>query len=67
MAVAARNSESQVVEPATRLETAGHLILRYGLVLVVGWIGAIKFTAYEAAGIHPLWPTAPSWAGCIAS
>ena len=59
MAISARNSESHVVEPATRLETAGHLILRYGLVLVVGWIGAMKFTAYEAAGIQPLVANSP--------
>ena len=54
MAIAARNLQSNAVEPATGLETAGHLILRYGLVLVVGRIGAMKFTAYEAAGIQPL-------------
>ena len=59
MAIASRNLQSNVVEPATGLETAGHLILRYGLVLVVGWIGAMKFTAYEAAGIQPLVANSP--------
>src|SRR5262249_12255800 len=59
MAIAARNLQSNAVEPATGLETAGHLILRYGLVLVVGWIGAMKFTAYEAAGIQPLVANSP--------
>lgn len=34
--------------------SAGQLIVRYGLALVVGWIGALKFTGYEAAGIQPL-------------
>ena len=29
-------------------------MLRYGLVLVVGWIGLMKFTGYEAKGIEPL-------------
>jgi uncharacterized membrane protein YkgB len=29
-------------------------VLRYGLVLVVGWIGLMKFTGYEANGIQPL-------------
>ncbi len=33
MAMAAREFQSDVVEPATGPETAGHLILRYGLVL----------------------------------
>jgi uncharacterized membrane protein YkgB len=34
-------------------------LLRYGLVLVIGWIGAMKFTAYEAAGIQPLVASSP--------
>lgn len=41
------------------LQAAGHLVLRYGLVLVVAWIGAMKFTAYEAAGIQPLVASSP--------
>ena len=59
MAIAARKFQSNVVEPATGLETAGQVILRYGLVLVVGWIGAMKFTTYEAAGIQPLVANSP--------
>ncbi len=41
----------------------GAFLLRYGLVLVLGWIGAMKFTAYEAEGIKPLVETSPfmSW------
>lgn len=41
----------------------GEGLLRYGLVLVLGWIGAMKFTAYEAAGIQPLIASSPlmSW------
>lgn len=42
-----------------RFEAAGGHILRYGLVLVLGWIGAMKFTAYEAEGIKPLLETSP--------
>ena len=37
-----------------KLEAAGASVLRYGLVLVLLWIGGIKFTAYEAEGIQPL-------------
>jgi len=39
------------------------LLLRYGLVLVLGWIGAMKFTTYEAKGIEGLIKTSPlmSW------
>ena len=41
----------------------GEFLIRYGLVLVLGWIGAMKFTAYEAAGIKTLVETSPlmSW------
>ena len=41
----------------------GAFLLRYGLVLVLGWIGAMKFTAYEAEGIKALVATSPlmSW------
>lgn len=38
-------------EVAKELDRVGRWGLRYGLVLVIGWIGAMKFTAYEAAGI----------------
>ena len=45
------------------LKQAGQFLLRYGLVLVLGWIGAMKFTAYEAKGIEGLIRTSPlmSW------
>jgi reactive chlorine resistance protein C len=43
----------------TSIQTRGAFILRYGLVLVIGWIGAMKFTAYEAAGIQPLVASSP--------
>ena len=41
----------------------GGFLLRYGLVLVLGWIGAMKFTTYEAKGIEGLIKTSPlmSW------
>lgn len=44
-------------------ERLGAFFIRYGLVLVLGWIGAMKFTAYEAAGIKTLVETSPfmSW------
>ena len=32
---------------------------RYGLVLVLLWIGGMKFTAYEAEGIRPLVANSP--------
>jgi uncharacterized membrane protein YkgB len=33
------------------IETAGRHSIRYGLVVVLLWIGGMKFTAYEAEGI----------------
>ena len=49
---------------AERLEAAGRHSLRYGLVLVLLWIGGMKFTAYEAEGIAGLVANSPlmSWA-----
>ncbi len=48
---------------ADRVQSLGVFITRYGLVAVFGWIGAMKFTAYEAAGIQPLVANSPlmSW------
>jgi uncharacterized membrane protein YkgB len=36
---------------AERIEVLGRQGVRYGLVLVLLWIGGMKFTAYEAEGI----------------
>jgi reactive chlorine resistance protein C len=45
------------------VERAGQFLIRYGLVIVLGWIGAMKFTSYEAKGIEGLVQTSPfmSW------
>jgi uncharacterized membrane protein YkgB len=45
------------------LALAGRLWVRYGLVVVIAWIGALKYTSYEAAGIQPLIAHSPllSW------
>jgi reactive chlorine resistance protein C len=41
----------------------GAALARYGLVVVLGWIGLLKFTRYEAKGIQPLVANSPfmSW------
>jgi len=46
------------------LEQIGAIVLRYGLAVVLLWIGSLKFTAYEAKGIEPLVANSPflSWA-----
>ncbi len=45
------------------LAAIGQGLLRYGLVAVLLWVGALKFTAYEAEGIKPLVENSPlmSW------
>jgi reactive chlorine resistance protein C len=45
------------------IKIIGEYFVRYGLVLVLLWIGAMKFTAYEAKGVEPLVATSPlmSW------
>lgn len=47
----------------TVLHGIGGVISRYGLALVLVWIGAIKFTSYEAQGIQSLIANSPlmSW------
>jgi uncharacterized membrane protein YkgB len=54
---------------SSALQVAAAYLLRYGLVLVIAWIGFMKFTAYEAAGIQPLVSHSPlmSWVYAIFS
>lgn len=49
---------------ALRLERAGAIVLRYGLAIILLWIGGLKFTMYEAKGIEPLVMNSPflAWA-----
>lgn len=57
--VHARSAIERVVD----IEDIGKSIVRWGLIIVLAWIGAMKFTAYEAMGIHPLVVNSPfvSW------
>jgi len=52
------------VEHKSSLEDIGGKVLRYGLVMVLVWIGALKFAEYEAMGIKPLVENSPltNWA-----
>jgi uncharacterized membrane protein YkgB len=54
---------------SSTVQVAAAYLLRYGLVLVIAWIGFMKFTAYEAAGIQPLVAHSPlmSWVYAIFS
>ena len=46
-----------------KLESLGAVVLRYGLVILLLSVGALKFTAYEAEGIQGLVANSPlmSW------
>jgi reactive chlorine resistance protein C len=48
---------------SSRAEAVGRELARYGLAVVVGWIGLMKFTTYEAEGISPFVAHSPlmSW------
>lgn len=48
---------------ASRVTAVGEMAVRYALVLVIAWIGALKFTTYEANLIQPLVASSPlmSW------
>ncbi len=45
------------------LESVGAKVIRYGLVIILLWVGALKFTAYEAEGVQGLVANSPlmSW------
>jgi uncharacterized membrane protein YkgB len=57
------------MDHSSAVQMVAAYLLRYGLVLVIAWIGFMKFTAYEAAGIHPLVANSPlmSWVYAIFS
>lgn len=61
------NSSTVVGSPAThrveQIQRLGFFFLRYGLVIAIGWIAAMKVTQYEAKGIEPLIAHSPflSW------
>src|SRR5438552_6188162 len=48
---------------SSQVEAVGRELTRSGLAVVVGWIGLMKFTAYEAEGIRPFVANSPllSW------
>jgi reactive chlorine resistance protein C len=53
-----RSFIERITDLAT-IETIGSVLSRYGLVLVIGWIGALKFANFEAHQIQPLVANSP--------
>lgn len=58
-----RMMETDSTAPGHTLENIGAAVIRYGLVVVVVWVGLLKFTAYEAEGVQGLVAHSPllSW------
>jgi uncharacterized membrane protein YkgB len=52
-----------------RMQALGAHVIRYGLVVVILWIGLLNFTAFVAVGFQPLVATSPlmGWMYCILS
>jgi uncharacterized membrane protein YkgB len=63
MATLIQDTVSEKSSLSSQLEAVGRELTRYGLVVVVGWIGLMKFTTYEAEGISPFVAHSPlmSW------
>lgn len=53
---------SDVTDWTPAADAAGRIALRYGMVLILLWIGGMKFTAYEAEGIRPFVEGSPLFA-----
>jgi len=49
----------RIYEAAAQLDRAGMGLLRLGLIIVLCWIGGLKFADYEADGIVPLVANSP--------
>jgi len=63
MAIVGRTTSTTLTAPEPKIERIGGWIIRYALVLVILWIGCLKFTAYEAHNVLPLVSHSPlmSW------
>src|ERR1700752_1966490 len=63
MTALTQNAAQEKSLTSAQVEGFGRELARYGLVVVVAWIGLMKFTAYEAEGIRPFVANSPlmSW------
>jgi uncharacterized membrane protein YkgB len=49
----------RTITKTSTIDTIASFLGRYGLVVVIGWIGALKFAHYEAHQIQPLVASSP--------
>jgi uncharacterized membrane protein YkgB len=57
--LASKSAVTRIFEQAARLDRIGMGMLRLGLVIVLLWIGGLKFADYEADSIVPLVANSP--------
>ena len=59
----AQTTAQEKTSLSSRVEAVGRALARFGLVVVVAWVGLMKFSAYEAEGIRPFVANSPlmSW------
>jgi uncharacterized membrane protein YkgB len=59
----ARHDTGEAPKAEHPVAAAGRQFVRYALVVVIAWIGALKYSSYEATAIHPLIANSPimSW------
>jgi reactive chlorine resistance protein C len=53
------NSRTAGIAKFSTLDAIAGMLSRYGLVIVIGWIGALKFANFEAHQIQPLVANSP--------
>src|SRR5919206_1821646 len=63
MAALIHDTVSEKSSLSSQVKAVGSGLARYGLAVVVAWIGLMKFTTYEAEGIRPFVAHSPlmSW------
>jgi uncharacterized membrane protein YkgB len=52
MATLMQDTAQERTALSSRVEATGRELARYGLVVILAWIGLLKFTAYEAEGVR---------------
>ncbi|MGA7812589.1 DUF417 family protein, partial [Caballeronia sp.] len=52
-------SKVSEIDKISTIDSAANILGRYGLVIVIGWIGALKFANFEARQIQPLVANSP--------
>jgi len=59
----ARRDTAEAPKAEHPVALVGRQFVRYALVVVIAWIGALKYSSYEATAIHPLIANSPimSW------